>query len=321
MVAASLALGAFQQKAAEQMDIQPGAEMREAITRAQDAKLPVLLVDREVGTTLKRIYRNVPWWRRMNLITGLVASVVSSEKVSEEEIERLKEGDILESTFAQFAEQEQDLFLPLIGERDHYMVARLQQEVAKHPHENILVVIGAGHLVGMVKRFQEVQAEEDVADQVIERLDTVPAGMRWLKYFPWFIVALVFIGFGIGFSRSPEMGWILVLDWVLINGGLSALGAFIAAAHPLTIIGAFIAAPLTSLNPTIGAGMVTAAIEVYFRRPKVGDFGKLRADTTTIAGWWRNRVTRTLLVFMFSTIGSAIGTYVAGFRIFGRLSG
>lgn len=338
MVAASLALGAFQQKAAEQMDIQPGAEMREAIDCAKAAKLPVLLVDREVGTTLKRIYRNVPWWRRMNLIAGLVASVVSSEKVSEEEIERLKEGDILESTFAQFAEEEQDLFLPLIGERDHYMVARLQQEIAKHPHENILVVIGAGHLAGMVKRFEEVLPLHDAADtkaepkpvesaaarnnadQVIDRLDAIPKGLSWLKYFPWIIVALVFLGFGIGFSRSPEMGWELVMDWVLINGGLAAIGALIAAAHPLTVIGAFLAAPLTSLNPTIGAGMVTAGIEVYLRRPKVGDFGKLRADTTTIKGWWRNRVTRTLLVFMFSTIGSAIGTYVAGFRIVGRLS-
>ncbi len=341
MVAASLALGAFQQKAAEQMGIQPGAEMREAIDCAKAAKLPVLLIDREVGTTLKRIYRNVPWWRRMNLIAGLVASVVSSEKVSKEEIERLKEGDILESTFAQFAEEEQDLFLPLIGERDHYMVARLQQEVAKHPHENILVVIGAGHLAGMVKRFSEIagvdknrqaqqesmatapQASSEVtaADQVIERLDAVPTGKRWLKYLPWFIVGLVFLGFGIGFSRSPEMGWELVMDWVLINGGLAALGALLAAAHPLTVIGAFLAAPLTSLNPTIGAGMVTAGIEVYLRRPKVGDFSKLRSDTTTIRGWWRNRVTRTLLVFMFSTIGSAIGTYVAGFRIYDRLSG
>lgn len=335
MVAASLALGAFQQKAAEQMGIQPGAEMREAIDCAKTAKLPVLLIDREVGTTLKRIYRNVPWWRRMNLVAGLVASVVSREKVSEEEIERLKEGDILESTFSQFAEEEQDLFLPLIGERDHYMVARLQQEIAKHPHENILVVIGAGHLAGMVKRFEDISAVDESqqskmqpssteisadADQVVERLDTIPKGMSWLKYFPWLIVGLVFLGFGIGFSRSPEMGWDLVMDWVLINGGLAALGALIAAAHPLTVVGAFLAAPLTSLNPTIGAGMVTAGIEVYLRRPKVGDFSKLRRDTTTIRGWWKNRVTRTLLVFMFSTIGSAIGTYVAGFRIVGRLS-
>jgi pheromone shutdown-related protein TraB len=326
MVAASLALGAFQQRAAEQMGIEPGAEMRQAINSAQEAKLPVLLVDREVGVTLKRIYRNVPWWRRMNLISGLLASVIAKQEVSEEEIERLKEGDILESTFAQFAEEEKDLFLPLIGERDEYMVARLKQEINKHPHENILVVIGAGHLSGMVKYLREEEMQLDTnqhekPDQVIKRLESVPPGAKWPKYLPWIIVGLVFLGFIIGFSRSPSLGWSLVVDWVVINGGLAALGALIAAGHPITVIGAFLAAPLTSLNPTIGAGMVTAAIEVFFRRPKVGDFSHLRNDATTVRGWWSNRVTRTLLVFLFSTIGSAIGTYLAGFRIFDRLSG
>ena len=129
------------------------------------------------------------------------------------------------------------------------------------------------------------------------------------------------LGFGIGFARSPELGWQLVWDWVLINGALSALGALIAAAHPLTIVTAFVAAPITSLNPTIGAGMVTAGVEVWLRRPRVGDFSRLRHDTTELRGWWRNRVSRTLLVFLFSTLGSAAGTYLAGFRIFGRLTG
>ena len=124
----------------------------------------------------------------------------------------------------------------------------------------------------------------------------------------------------IGFYRNADLGWELVLDWVLINGGLAALGALLAAAHPLTVIGAFVAAPLTSLNPTIGAGMVTGAIELFLRKPEVGDFHKLRSDTTHFKGWWKNRVTRVLLVFLFSTLGSAIGTYVAGFRIFDKLT-
>jgi pheromone shutdown protein TraB len=111
-----------------------------------------------------------------------------------------------------------------------------------------------------------------------------------------------------------------VRDWVLINGGLSALGALLAAAHPLTVLTAFVAAPITSLNPTIGAGMVTAAAELWLRKPRVGDFGRLRHDTTQLRGWWRNRVSRTLLVFLFSTLGSAIGTYVAGFLIYDRLN-
>jgi pheromone shutdown protein TraB len=134
-------------------------------------------------------------------------------------------------------------------------------------------------------------------------------------------VGLILFGFYLGFNRSSDLGWQLVQDWVLINGGLSAVGALFAAAHPLTVITAFVAAPITSLNPTIGAGMVTAAAELLVRKPQVRDFSALRHDTTSLRGWWHNRVSRTLLVFLFSTLGSAAGTYIAGFRIFDRLTG
>ncbi|MCP5419578.1 MAG: TraB/GumN family protein [Gammaproteobacteria bacterium] len=317
MVIASLALAAYQQRLAEQFGIEPGAEMRAAIESARASGLPVLLIDREIGITLKRIYRNVPWWRRLYLFSGLLASLMVSEEVTEEEIERLKKGDVLESTFAQFADQERDLFLPLISERDQYMAARLKQELDKGLSRPILAVVGAGHLQGIQDRLQQPQNPA----QVIAELDKLPAPSRWPKLLPWAIVGLIFAGFAIGFSRNVQLGWQLVWDWVVINGGLAALGALIAAGHPLTILGAFLAAPLTSLNPTIGAGMVTAAIELYLRKPNVGDFSRLRNDTAHWKGWWRNRVARTLLVFIFSTFGSAIGTYVAGFRIFGRLTG
>lgn len=318
MVAASLALGAFQQRMAEQFDIEPGAEMRVAIKDAQTAKLPVLLIDREIGTTMKRIYRNVPWWKRFNLFAGLIASVISQEKFSAAEIEKLKEGDVLESSFAQFAESEKDLFRPLISERDEYMSARLMKECQDNNYQHILVVIGAGHLNGMVQQL-EAQRITNV-DEKIAQLDTIPPSSQWFKVIPWLIVALILTGFAIGFMRSPEMGTAMVVDWIVINGGLSALGAAIAFAHPLSILTAFLAAPLTSLNPTIGAGMVVAAVETYLRKPKVGDFNRLRTDTTSLKGWWGNQVTRILLIFILSTLGSAIGTYVAGFRIFEQLS-
>jgi len=318
MVAASLALGAFQQRMAEQFDIEPGAEMRVAIHDAQEAKLPVILIDREIGTTLKRIYRNVPWWKRLNLFSGLIASVISKEKVSAEEIEKLKEGDVLESTFSQFAENEKDLFQPLISERDEYMSARLINECKKNDYQHVLAIVGAGHMNGMAQQIESKCITDP--DEKIAQLDTIPPSSNWFKFLPWIVVALILTGFIIGFMRSPEIGTAMVLDWVLINGGLSALGAAIAFAHPLTILTAFLAAPLTSLNPTIGAGMVVAAAETYLRKPKIGDFNRLRSDTTSLKGWWNNQVTRILLIFILATMGSAIGTYVAGFRIFERLS-
>ncbi|MFQ5470905.1 MAG: TraB/GumN family protein [Gammaproteobacteria bacterium] len=317
MVVASLALGAFQQRMAEHVGVEPGAEMRMAVSLAQEAKLPVLLIDREIGTTLKRVYRNVPWWRRMSLFSGLIVSLFTREKVSEEEIERLKEGDMLESTFAQFAEDAQEIYLPLVDERDRYMTARLLEEIYTSDHKKILAIVGAGHLKG-IRNYIEIQPtpeNEEVKEQ-ISRLDEIPKPSIWPKLIPWLIVALILVGFVYGFSKNSELGYQLVSYWIFINGGLAAFGALIAAAHPLTIVVAFIAAPFTSLNPMIGAGMVTAAAEAAIRKPKVEDFSTLRTDTTQLSGWWKNRVTRTLLVFTFSTIGSALGTYIAGFKIF-----
>jgi pheromone shutdown-related protein TraB len=317
MVAASLALSAYQQRLADQFGIEPGAELRAAIHFARSRGLPVLLIDREVGTTLRRAARNLGWWRRLNLFSGLLAGMLSREQITEEEVERLKQGDVLETTFAEFAEDRQDLFVPLIEERDRYMAARLRQESAGQGPRRILAVVGAGHLKGLsaaLERPEPLPAAEEIA-----ALDEVPPPSRVWQAFPWLIVALVLGVFAYGFTRSPELGWNLVLDWVLINGTLSAFGTALAGGHPLTVLGAFCAAPLTSLNPTIGAGMVAGAIELTLRRPSVGDFGSLRDDITTLRGWWGNRVSRVLLVFIFSTLGSAIGTYLAGFRIVGRL--
>jgi len=316
MVTASLALGAFQQKMADELGIEPGAEMKVAAELAKENGQPVLLIDREVGITLKRVYRNVPWWKRIELFSGLLGSVMFSEKVSVEDIEKLKEGDVLDATFSQFAESSSEIYLPLVNERDQYMAHRLFDEANSGKHGSILAVIGAGHLKG-IKAYLESELKDTIS---FEQLDTIPAVSRWPKLIPWLIVLLVITGFAIGFNRAPELGWQLVSEWILINGGLSALGALLANGHPLTVITAFLAAPLTSLNPTVGAGMVTAATEAWIRKPRVGDFSTLKKDTVKLAGWWKNRVSRTLLVFLFSTIGSAAGTYIAGFRIFEQLS-
>ena len=317
MVTAMLAMGAFQQRIAEQFGIEPGAEMRAAIEGANENGVDLELIDREVGTTLKRIYSNVPWWRRFYLFSGLIASVVVNEEIDEEEIEKLKEGDILETTFAQFSESAAEVYQPLIDERDLFMAANLQK-VAIEGDKKILAIVGAGHLKGLSNYLSEGLPDPDAE---LARLNEVPVGRSWLKKLPWLIVALVFVGFGIGFSRSPELGWTLVAEWVVINGGLSALGTLIAGGHILTVITAFLAAPITSLNPTIGAGIVTGLTEAYLRKPTVGDFARLRTETSSFSGWRKNRVARTLLVFFLSTLGSAAGTYLAGFRIGQHLFG
>ena len=318
MVMASLALGAYQQRLAEQFDIRPGAELEAGITGARRLGLPLWCIDREIGTTLKRVYRNIPWWQRPGLFTGLVGSLLSRQDIGAEDIERLKQGDMLEATFSEFASGSSALYEPLIAERDRYMAARLRESVdsADTPPARVLVVVGAGHLSGLADALADPglsPAEER------EHLDAVPPPARWPRLLPWAVAAVILTGFAIGFSRSTALGLQLVVDWVVINGSLCAAGALLARGHPLTVGGSFLAAPLTSLNPTIGAGFVAAAIELFARRPRVEDFRALRDAVTHWRGWWHNRVARTLLVFLFASLGSAVGTYLAGFRIVERL--
>jgi pheromone shutdown-related protein TraB len=317
LVMANLALGAYQRRIADQFGIEPGAELKAAADAAIAHDIPLQLIDRDLATTLKRSYRAVPWYKRIMLTTGLVMSTVSSEEVDEEQIEKLKEGDILESTFTEFAEQSPELYEALIAERDRFMAARLRQENRVNTGKRILVVIGAGHLDGLSKYLANDQQDPQTE---VDNLSRLPPPNRWLKFVPWAIAALVFTGFWVGFSRSPELGWQLVTLWVLINGGLAALGALLAGGHPLTILSAMIAAPLTSLNPAIAAGMVSGAVESWLRKPTVSDLDRLREDATTLKGWFKNPATRILLVFFFSNLGSAIGTWVAGFQIFEALS-
>jgi pheromone shutdown-related protein TraB len=317
LVMANLALSAYQRRIAEQFGIEPGAEMRAAAIAAQTHNLPLQLVDRDLATTLRRSYASVPWYKRFYLMSGLALGMVSSDEIDEEAIEKLKEGDILESTFTEFAEHSPELYEALITERDRYMAARLRQHNEVAEGRRVLVVIGAGHMEGLTGHLEGSQAVP--ADERRE-LEEMPPRARWPRVIPWAIMILVLIGFYIGFSRSPELGWQLVFIWVAISGGLAALGALVARGHPLTVLSAMIAAPITTLNPAIAVGMVSGLVESWIRKPRVSDLENLRFDITTLKGWFRNPATRILLVFFLSNLGAAIGAWVAGFKIFGALS-
>lgn len=318
VVAANLALGAYQRRLAEQFGIEPGAEMKAAIELARERDLDLLVIDRDVGVTLRRVYRSLGFFDRMAILTGLVSSLFAREEITEEDIEQLKQGDLLESTFAEFASQSERLFHGLISERDEYMAASLREHAEQTSDDRVLAVIGAGHLKGTAAALRE---QTRPPAEIKAELSTIPPRRRWTRLIPWAITLVILTGFAWGFSRSPEMGLDVVLTWVLINGTLAALGALIAGGHPLTVLSGFLAAPLTSLNPTVAAGMVTASVEAYLRRPRVSDMSALRDDVATPGGWWRNRVSRTMLVLIFSNLGSMAGTWIAGFQIFRTLTG
>ncbi|HET7266535.1 MAG TPA: TraB/GumN family protein [Oleiagrimonas sp.] len=317
MVAASLALSSFQKRLAEQYGIEPGAEMKAGMRGAEDAGVPLWLVDREVGTTLKRAWRGLGWRERMGVLYGLLGSVFEREDIAEEDIEKLKQGDMLEGAFNEFAQNSASLYRSLITERDSFMAAKLRECASDEPDvKRVLVVIGAGHLKGTCEQLRE---QHDDPAQLSSELATVPPKARWPKWLAIGLVLAIFVAIGFAFHRNTQLGTQALLDWILYTGGLAALGALLAGGHPLSIIASFIAAPLKPFRPGIPAGAVGALAEVWVRRPEVGDFETLRDDVSHWRGWWKNRVARVFVLFMLVNIGTIIGEYAAGIHIVGSL--
>jgi pheromone shutdown-related protein TraB len=319
MVAASLVLSTFQKRLADQSGIQPGAEMKAAMDGADQRGLPLWLIDREVGTTLKRAWRSVGFWQRFGLLGGLLASVFDREDIEQGEIEKLKQGDLLESAFSEFASSSKPLYESLIGERDAFMAARLREEAANSAStesRRVLVVIGAGHLKGMCALLRE---QQDDPAATVARLAVSPPKARWPKWLAVALVLLVFAAIAWAFHRNASLGTQALMTWVLFTGGFAALGALVAGGHPLSILAAFVAAPIKPFRPGIPAGGISAMAEAWVRRPRVVDFDTLRDDIVHWSGWWKNRVARTLLNFFLVSVGTIIGEYSAGIHIFKSL--
>jgi pheromone shutdown-related protein TraB len=313
----NLALSAYQKRLADKIGVEPGQEMMKAIELSTEYDLPLEVIDRDITTTLQRMYREVSFWQKLKLFSSLIASIFVGEEVTEQQIEDLKEGDMLHSLVEEFGEVLPSVKKVLIDERDQFMVGKLI-EMAHSPDrpKHILAMVGAGHLVGMLPAFENPPTAE-----TLEELDVKPPSSKTGYYVGWGIGLFILSMFGVGYARSPELGLELIIQWFLINGGLSALGAALAFAHPLSILAAFLAAPLTSLNPTIGAGMVVGIVESYIRKPRVADFESMRGDIAHFSMWWKNGVIRVFLIFFFANLGSAAGTFIAGssivYKIFG----
>lgn len=319
MVAASLVLSTFQKRLADQSGIQPGAEMKAAMDGADKRGLPLWLVDREVGTTLKRAWHSVGFWQRFGLLGGLLASVFEREAIEQEEIEKLKQGDLLESAFSDFASESRPLYQSLIGERDAFMAARLREEAMRSSTteaRRVLVVIGAGHLKGLTALLRE---QQDNPAAVVATLADTPPKARWPKWVAVILVLAVFAAIAYAFHRNSALGAQALRDWVLYTAGFSALGALIAGGHPLSILAAAIAGPVKPFRPGIPSGGISAMAEAWVRRPRVVDFDTLRDDIGHWSGWWKNRVARTLLNFFLVSLGTIIGEYTAGIHIFKSL--
>jgi pheromone shutdown-related protein TraB len=319
LFAANLGLAAYQRRLAEQLGIEPGAELKAAALDARARGLVLHLIDRDVGITFKRASQRLGWWGRAKLMGGLVAALFGDEEVGDDEIEKLKQGDLLEASFGEFAADNPALYDAVIAERDRYMAARLRESAtASSGAREVLAVVGAGHLQGLAQHLRDGNEPPAATRAELE-------SVKEKSSIPWFsivLAAFVLGGFAWGFWRGGiDVGADLLLYWVLLTGTLGAIGCAVAGGHPLSILAAFVASPVTPLHPALASGTISALVEAWVRKPTYADFMALRNDVATVRGWWRNRVARVLLNFFLTSLGTAIGVWTGGLRLLGRLIG
>jgi pheromone shutdown-related protein TraB len=306
LLMANLALAGFQRRMGASIGGKPGDEMLAAAKAAEEAGIPYSFCDREVQVTLKRAWSMSGLWNKSKLLASLVDSAFSNEKLTEEEVEKLKEKNELDSMMSELAS-----FLPsvkevLIDERDRFLASR----IFLVEESLVIAVVGAGHLDGIEAWLRRLDAAEVSADT--SDIESTPPPSKAGKILGWAIPAII-VGFIVlGFFKSGTTASLaLLLRWVLLNGSLAALGSALCLAHPLTILFSFVMAPVATLNPFVGVGLFAGLAEAFLRKPRVSDLENLATDVSSLRGFYRNRVSKILLIFFLSSIGGMIGNFIA----------
>lgn len=306
LMMANLILSSFQRRMGQNVGVRPGDEMLAAMRVADEMGIPSVMVDRPIQTTLRRAWAKNSFWGKMKLLASLFTSAFSKEEVSPDEIEKLKTDSEMDSMMSELSEYMPVIKKVLIDERDTYLAAGIWAAKGS----NVVAVLGAGHLPGVAAHLEKMAVAEESAD--VSEISVVPARGIAGKILGWIIpaaiIALIVSGFIYG---GRQLGQKMIFEWIAYNSGLAAIFSLIALAHPLTILAAFIAAPITSLCPFIGVGFVTGIVQAFFKKPKVSDMETLQDDVSSLRGWYKNRILRVFLVFILSSIGSSIGSFVA----------
>jgi pheromone shutdown-related protein TraB len=304
---AQLVLSSFYRRIGDQLGVQPGAEMLEGIQQCKRAGAELVLADRAIDVTLKRVWAALSFWNTIKMAAHLLVGFFVAEKVDEQLVEEMKNRDQLESLLGTFADTFPEVKRRLLDERD----VVLAHNIAAAPGKKIVAVVGAGHVSGIINSLQHPES--------VGPLLEVPPRSRLGTFFKWAIPAciaalLVYGFFTGGVDHTVESIYI----WILVNGLLAALGALVALAHPVTIAACFVGAPITSLNPMIAAGWVGGLVQAWVRKPTVADLENLPESIATFSGFWRNPACKVLLVVVLANIGSSLGTFIAGGWIFSR---
>jgi len=295
-----LLLASFQKKIAEKLGITPGEEMIRAVARAEEIGAEVVLADREIRVTLLRAWRKMGFWTKLRVLPEMIVSLFYAEDVTAEEVEKLKQQDVLEVALQTFGDKLPALKTTLIDERDEY----LSHTIGHAAGRKIVAVVGAGHIPG-IKRHIGRPVD-------MEAINAIPPPGLWGRYAGWGFSAAIVVLFIAGFFTSGARASMnMIASWSAITAACAGLGALIMLSHPLTILAAALAAPIATIHPLVATGWVAGLAEATLRKPQVRDFLDLKDDISSVRGFFRNKITRLLILVAFVNLTTTVGVFVA----------
>jgi pheromone shutdown-related protein TraB len=302
---AHLALASYQRRIGASLGVKPGAELLAAVKAARERGIPVELIDRDINITLKRTWKNLGLWKRSVLISSLVVGWdeddEDGEEVTEATVEELKEPKALSEMLTELGRAVPQIKGPLIDERDRYLASKAVD--AGRGKKAVVAVVGAAHVPGMKENFG---APVDRA-----ALDRIPPPSLLWRALKWGVPILFLAALVWGWQRSDTTTLTeMMLAWILPTSiGAGAL-TLLAGGSLLSVLAALLVAPVAAIHPLLGTGMVVGVVEAWRRRPSVVDCEQLPEDIQTMRGFWRNPVTRILLIAVASGLGTAAGFWV-----------
>lgn len=295
----NLIISSFQSRMAEKLGINAGEEMIQAIKSAKEIEAELVLADRNIQITFKRVWRGLGLWEKLKLIFQIITMLFVDEEITEEELDELKNGDALNMMLKEMGKAFPGIKKHLLDERDQFLANKIKNA----PGDKIVAVLGAAHVPGV--------KDEIYKEQNLSEITKLPKKPKWGKIISWGVPAIILVIIISSFINNISTGIEVTKAWIIWNGSLSALGVLLARGHILTIITAFIVAPLSSLNPALAAGWFAGLAEAYLKKPQVKDFQKL-SQGIGIKEIYTNKVTHILLIVILANLGSVIGTAVGG---------
>ncbi len=303
MVLMQAMLSAEQRKMGLHEGQEPGAELLAAVETAKEAGLEVALVDRDIQVTMRRAWRKMKWRERFRLLFSLFAEEEEEEDLNLDDL--LSDSDLLSSMMEELKAFSQGAGEALIDERDRYIAEKIMQSKTE---EKMLVVVGAGHLKGIERALTPYTPLEPAK---LEEISTVPKKGMLGKIVPFAIPLIVMGLVGFALLNNNEVDIVKMLTiWTLFNAIFAAIGCILARGHPLAILTAALASPITSLNPALAAGWFAGYVQLRISEPTAEDL-QLFLKGTSIGGFWTNRAGRVLLVTALTNLGSMLGAWFA----------